>query len=564
MINELAWSGTLASAHDEWIELFNPSASTVHLDGWSLTDGDDIHISLRGDIAPHAYFLLERTNNSTIADIEADQIYTGNLENSGETLWLKDPSGYTIDSANEDGGAWPAGNSAARASMERHSSGNWGTFTGVGSAGHDAKGNPIQGTPRRVNSLHLPAPTATPLPEPTLTPTPTMDLESTPTPIPPQTILINEVAWAGTIASASDEWIELFNPGDQPISLDGWTLTDGNDVQVQLTGTITASGFFLLERTDDSTVANIAADLIYSGSLNNSGERLWVMDPTGRIIDSANEDGDSWPAGKASSHESMERRGGLDHPRNWGTHTGYHQAGQDVLGNPIRGTPLKKNSVLLPLPAPIWIPGRIRINEVLIRPHYDWEGKGGVDTGDEFIELYNLGPNKVFLKGWTLDDEEGGGSKPYKIPGITIRPGGYATFFHTKTGITLNDDGDTVRLIAPNGTLVEEIRYLKVSAYNLSYGRLPDGSGHLAYGLWPTPNEANLLYEESFIPVTGEISTLCPIAGEIRTYLVRHLRHPARIRWMRSHNYVICDRICTDQLYCLSPLRHRYRPNTRR
>jgi hypothetical protein len=95
--------------------------------------------------------------------------------------------------------------------------------------------------------------------------------------------------------------------------------------------------------------------------------------------------------------------------------------------------------------------------------------------------------------------------------------------------------------MAPNGKLIEEITYLKVSAYNLSYGRLPDGSGHLAYGLWPTPNEPNLLYEESFIPVTGQIPELCPIPGEIRTYLMRHLRHPARTRWMKEHGYRICE-----------------------
>jgi hypothetical protein len=541
IINEVAWAGTMASAHDEWIELYNPSGSTIPLDGWSLTDGGDIRVTLHGSIASHAYFLLERTDNSTIADIRADQIYTGSLRNSGEPLWLKDLSGHIIDSANKGGGAWPGGNAITRASMERHQSGSWGTFTGVGSNGHDAKGSPIQGTPKRKNSLHLPAPTATPLPESTPTPTPTSDLESTPTLIPPQTILINEVAWAGTIASSSDEWIELFNPGGQTISLEGWRITDGNDIQVPLKGTIASKGFFLLERTDDSTIASISADLIYTGGLKNSGETLWLEDPSGRMIDSANSDGGSWPAGKAASRDSMERRGGYDHHRNWGTYTGHHQVGQDAKGNPIRGTPKKKNSVLLPLPAPTWIPGRIRINEVLIRPHYDWEGKGGVDTGDEFIELYNLGPNKVFLKGWMLDDEAGGGSKPYKIPGITIRPGGYATFFHSKTGITLNDSGDTVRLLTPNGTLVEEISYLKVSAYNLSYGRLPDGSGHLKYGLWPTPNEPNLLYEEPFIPNTGEILDLCPLQGEVRTYLMRHLRHPARIRWMKSHGYGICD-----------------------
>ena len=40
-----------------------------------------------------------------------------------------------------------------------------------------------------------------------------------------QTVVINEVAWGGTAASAADEWMEIFNPGDVAQSLDGWTLT---------------------------------------------------------------------------------------------------------------------------------------------------------------------------------------------------------------------------------------------------------------------------------------------------------------------------------------------------
>ena len=541
IINELAWAGTVASPHDEWIELFNPSGTPINLNGWSLTDGGDIRISLKGSIAAHSYFLLERTDNSTIADIPADQIYTGSLRNSGETLSLKDPSGNLIDSANKGGGSWPAGNSSTRASMERHPSGSWGTFTGVGSAGHDAKGFPIQGTPRRKNSLLLSPPTITPTLEPTLTPTPTVDPEFTPSPFAPQAILINEIAWAGTLASSQDEWIELYNQTDQPIKLQGWILSDGNDIQIALRGEISAQDFFILERTDDTTITNLSADQIYSGALSNSGETLWLIDPSGATVDSANHGGGKWKAGKAATRESMERRGGFDHSSNWGTFSGHHQNGKDAKGVAIRGTPGKKNSILLPKPPPMWFPGRIRINEVLIRPHFDWEGTGGVDTGDEFIELVNLGPGKVFLKGWFLDDKQGGGSKPYKLPGITLKPGSFVAFFHSQTRISLNDAGDTVRLLRPDGTLVEEISYLRVSAYNLSYGRLPDGSGNLEYGLWPTPNKANLRYEEPNIPLTGAIPEICPVDGGQQIHLIRHLRHPAQVRWMKDQGYGICD-----------------------
>lgn len=500
LINEIAWAGTLAAANDEWIELRNAGPDPIDLSGWRLTDGDDIQVALSGTILGYSYFLLERTDDTTIADLFADQIYTGSLKNGGESLELTDPSGAVIDSANATGGAWPAGDSSSRASMERRgggdSSGDWGTFTGVGSSGHDAEGNPIAGTPKNLNSPFV----ATPTPSPS------------PTPLAPQAVLINEVAWAGTSASPSDEWIELHNPGPQAISLSGWKLTDDGDIYIPLQGTIPGYGFFLLERTDDAAVADIAADLIYTGTLSNDGERLRLLGPSGELVDSANGDGGGWPDGAVESRASMERWGGPDTSSNWGTFTGYYGVGLDAKGKPIAGTPRSTNSLFYPTPVPTWIPGRIEINEVLIRPHYDWEGTGGVTTGDEFIELYNHGPGEVYLKGWWLDDIEGGGSRPYDLPGVTIPPQGFAVFFRSKSKIALNDSGDTVRLMAPNRRLIDQVSYLRVRAYNLSYGRLPDGSSHLAYGLWPTPGEPNLLFLEPIPePATGPFyPAVCP------------------------------------------------------
>ena len=167
LVNEVAWAGTLASSNDEWIELYNNSANVIDLTGWLLTDLGDIHIDLTGTIAPHSYFLLERSDDGTIADLAAHQIYTGGLNNSGETLVLYDSLGNLIDSANITGGSWPAGEYTGRLSMERRGGidqpGNWGSFTGYGGTGHDANGNPIAGSPGIVNSILLPPPTPRPI-----------------------------------------------------------------------------------------------------------------------------------------------------------------------------------------------------------------------------------------------------------------------------------------------------------------------------------------------------------------------------------------------------------------
>jgi len=533
LINEIAWAGTLSSAHDEWIELHNPSSSIVWIDGWILTDGGDIQVDLRGRIEPFGYLLLERTDDSTIADLAADVIFTGSLHNGGEQLRLVDAAGTLIDSANLDGGTWPAGDASSRASMERvggaDQSGNWRSFTGYGGNGHDAAGGPIQGTPRQPNSIFFATPTPIALPTPSATPTTTPSSE--PIAAPSGSILINEVAWVGTLASAIDEWIELYNPGEKPMELLGWTLTDGGDILVELEGSLAPGGYFLLERTDDSAIVNIAADLTYSGSLSNTGEIISLYDPTGNLVDLANASGGGWPAGDAASRASMERLGG-----GWGTFTGYHGNGTDAGGQPVPGTPRQPNSLLFPTPQPTWIPGKLVINEVLIRPHYDWQGTGGVDTGDEFIEILNLGPGQVNLRGLILDDLPDAGSSPYELPSAVLEPGAYRVIFRSRTHIALNDSGDMVRLLAPDGRLIDQISYLRVRAYNLSFGRFPDGSGHLSYGLWPTPGQPNLPFDENPPSPTLLFSCMRPGSGRLE----RLARVPGMSARLRGMGFTTC------------------------
>jgi hypothetical protein len=310
VINEVAWAGTAASTADEWIELRNNTGNPINLTGWTLTAADGTpHIALHGTLPAHGYFLLERTDDNTVSDMPADQIYTGALGNTGESLTLRDESLNAIDTANADGGGWPDGTTGAGsppyASMERSdptapdSDANWHANNGLTRNGLGADGKPINGTPKAANSV--PAPTPTPTPSPISTPTATST--STPTPSPtlaPLSVVINEVAWAGTAASTADEWIELRNNTGGPIDLTGWTLVaaDGTP-NIALHGTLPANGYFLLERTDDNTVSDIPADQIYTGALGNTGESLTLRDESLNAIDTANADGGGWPGRQA-------------------------------------------------------------------------------------------------------------------------------------------------------------------------------------------------------------------------------------------------------------------------
>jgi len=152
IISEVAWMGTTNSPNDEWIELYNNTSSTIDLTGWTLKAADGTpEIQLAGMIPADGFYLLERTDDNTISDITADQIYTGALGNDGEDLGLYDTDGSLIDFINASSG-WPAGNNQTKQTMERINS-NWASNNLVTKNGLAADNNPINGTPRAENSV---------------------------------------------------------------------------------------------------------------------------------------------------------------------------------------------------------------------------------------------------------------------------------------------------------------------------------------------------------------------------------------------------------------------------
>jgi cardiolipin synthase len=174
----------------------------------------------------------------------------------------------------------------------------------------------------------------------------------------PGAVVINEVAWGGTAASAYDEWIELYNNTGTAINLTNWVLKAADNTPViTLSGIISPYEYFLLERTDNSTVQDIPADQIYGNdgtfwALSNSGEILQLWDDQGNLIDTANSNGGSWPAGSGSpDYRSMERidPAAPDTDANWASNNGIIRNGRDANGNPINGTPKCRNSVATPL-----------------------------------------------------------------------------------------------------------------------------------------------------------------------------------------------------------------------
>jgi hypothetical protein len=372
----------------------------------------------------------------------------------------------------------------------------------------------------------------------------------------PKTVVITEVGWMGTQASSSDEWIELFNTTNETIHLDGWVLRsfryNGEDfyinLNIQLQGDIeprnstdpnNESGFFLLE-TRENAVSNIAADQLYSGSLYNTGEILFLCSPYNllpgspapchinfktKLVDFVNGSLTStgyikpWPAGSSSTYGSMERKNLIsDEETNYYTHTGlWPRFGRDANGNNIKGTPKHPNwaNTVIATPRATVTPTRtptrrpaaapvLVINEVLARTGSDWNNDGRVDAYDEFIEVINSGTVNVNLGSYKLDDYELDASgkllwNGFTLPSQTLKPGEKAVFYGSQTGIHLEDAGDTVYLMrTSNSSVVDQVTYPIVKSLDFSTCRYTDGYGSWIVGCYPTPGRPNMLTGDRF------------------------------------------------------------------
>ena len=220
-------------------------------------------------------------------------------------------------------------------------------------------------------------------------------------------VIINEIAWAGTPASPADEWIELRNLGSIPVDLTGWTLCwyrkggrippEDQWTRVPLSGTISPSpidlssphtadsqiafipssantwrvvdmswwtagkredgghGYYLIERRSEHTVSDITADLVYDRGttykyiLPDSGAVVLLMNPEGKIVDTANGEHPSmggWPAGNVDTCATMERTDPLsgDLDSNWHTNPGILINGHDADGDSLIASAGKPNS----------------------------------------------------------------------------------------------------------------------------------------------------------------------------------------------------------------------------
>jgi DNA/RNA endonuclease YhcR with UshA esterase domain len=252
----------------------------------------------------------------------------------------------------------------------------------------------------------------------------------------PTSLLINEIS--PSPESGEKEWVELYNAGIVSLDVSLYQLKDGatGAKDISLTETIIEAGeYYLFE--------------INSGWLNNAGDIIYLVEKSNQyIVDRV-------------SYGNWENEAIVDkYPLNPDDNAPMPNAGQSISRIPNgTDTNIDKSDFRIVASSPgsenimPEYSHDIKINEVVPTP---------VDgINNEYIELTNCGQEVVDLEGWVLDDIEGGSSPYIILEGVSLAPSRLIIFYNWQTGISLNDLGDSIRLINPNGEIVSEIKYEK-------------------------------------------------------------------------------------------------------
>jgi len=125
----------------------------------------------------------------------------------------------------------------------------------------------------------------------------------------------------------------------------------------------------------------------------------------------------------------------------------------------------------------------VHINEVFPNPE-------GSDESEEWIELYNSSSSDVDLSNWQLQDGAGK-ITTYTIPSTTkILANGYLVFKRPETKIILNNDGDRISLLTPDGKIIDSVVFTN-APLGQSYSKI--NNTNWSWSATPTPAAANVI-----------------------------------------------------------------------
>jgi hypothetical protein len=476
----------------EWAELINLGDTDLDLAGWAIDDdtiGGTRTLIAAGTSAPAHGLLLVALTANILNDTGTDAIQ------------LSDPAGTLVDS-------FAYSSASAGQSYARMPDGGPSWLKGAPSPGAwNSSATPTMPvTPSSAPAAtNTPSPTATTSPTYTPTATNTATASATATPYLPGILLNEFVAYPKTLYT--NEWVELYNSGDILVDLSGWKIDDSEGGQSPYAlppGSLLAAGGYLVVE-------------LPSAILNNDGDSLRLLHPDGSLADATSysaasadlsrsrADDQSWyesaintpgepnlpPATATPTTPPTATRTSTPTTPPTATRTSTPTTPPTATRTSTPTTPPTATRTSTPTTPPtttrtstpsatpaVW-PNGILINELLPNPQARY--------GDEWVELFNGGTSSADLAGWQIDDGVGGGA-PHTLPaGSLLAPGAYLVV--ALPNPILNNDGDSVRLLRPDGSLADTVDFAG-SAADQSYNRAADNSWY--QGDLPSPGAANL------------------------------------------------------------------------
>ena len=358
-------------------------------------------------------------------------------------------------------------------------------------------------------------------------------------------LVLSQVQVSGD-GGASDEFIEIFNPTDNPVSINGWSvqyksssasfpLTSGKknlpDAMIQ------PNSYYLI--THSSYNGQVVADhthsafsmsgaqagatifLVSSTSFVSSGSDQFIVDKLGYGTGTTNSpEGSNAPL--PESEKTLVRQGddtddnatdfvvANAQPRNSGNLFSPAPAPTPTPTPTVVSTPSPTPTPTpthtptptslptpTPTPKPVEYPKGIIISEFLPNPD-------GKDSGAEWIELYSRAGVNIDLSGWKLSDQK----TFYTLGSYMIEPGSYIVVSLPSSAFDLNNTGgDTVKFFWPNDQVVDEISYTEDADEGTSYAL--DNNGKFKWTSLVTKGANN-----KFTPVERISSDNGKVAGQ--------------------------------------------------
>ena len=288
-------------------------------------------------------------------------------------------------------------------------------------------------------------------------------------------IMYNPAPLAGNPVDAQEfEFVELNNISpDTPLDLAGVRFVEGIEFNFSTgaVATLAPGGHALVARNPAAFAARYGPALPlagqYTGTLDNNGERLRLVDAQGEEILDFQYDDQWYPVtdGRGFSLAVVNEQA---HPDAWGASANWRPSGQ------LQGSPAAPD----PAP-PAFAP--VLITEVLSRTE--------TPPPTDSIELHNPTTQPADVSHWWLTDDFNTPQKFQIPPNTTIPPGGYTVFDEaqfnpvpgTPPSFALSADGDEVWLFSADasGALTGYCHGFRFGAAEngVSFGRLVTSMG---------------------------------------------------------------------------------------